>query len=74
MTTHPHRLNNVLLIVLVLLMLLMLAMQAYIVMEWSRPSIRPRLAPTKAPSLPGAWYEKYRDAETMQMERLSYAC
>jgi hypothetical protein len=65
MTTHPHRLNNVLLIVLILLMLAMIVLQVWHMVNSTRPVIRPRLAPTKAPSLPGAWYEKYRDRETM---------
>jgi hypothetical protein len=72
-TTKQPRLSNILLAMIAVLIIIMLVLQVYMLTELHRPVLRPALkAPTRAaPQLPDAWYEKFKNPETMKLEALA---
>lgn len=65
--THP-RLMNILMIIIIVSMLIMIALQIVhmVTADDNRPSIRPRLAPTRQSPL----YERFHSPEAMNTESI----
>jgi hypothetical protein len=72
--THPRNSNALYFLVVIVLLLAIIALQVYQIIDNSRPVLRPaQKAPKRAPKLPGAFYEKYRNDETrLDTEQVFY--
>jgi hypothetical protein len=66
-----QHLSNIALIIIVVLIIVMLVLQVYIITDIRRPILRPVL-PAPTHSLPGAWYEKFKNEQGTNTERLVY--
>jgi hypothetical protein len=67
-SVKQQRLNNIAMTIIVMLMLVMIVLQAWHMVDSTRPVIRPRIVPNTAPKLPDAFLQKFRNHDGMRLD------